>query len=80
MPRTADLYYKVQRPPVQAVRICETFGLCLRAKAEGDVAHDSASGHDGTLISVAAWQPAGGVLGGALVAPRRASVREVASL
>jgi N-acetylneuraminic acid mutarotase len=35
-------------------------------EAEGAVASDSAGEHDGTVIGVPAWQPAGGMAGGAL--------------
>ena len=33
---------------------------------EGPIACDSSGGHDGTVIGVPAWQPAGGAVGGAL--------------
>jgi hypothetical protein len=35
-------------------------------EAEGDVAHDGVGGNDGTVAGDPAWQPDGGVLGGAL--------------
>ena len=35
-------------------------------EAEGTVAYDSAGDHDGTVIGVPAWQPAGGAVDGAL--------------
>ncbi|MBN2132498.1 MAG: PD40 domain-containing protein, partial [Sedimentisphaerales bacterium] len=35
-------------------------------ETEGNVAHDSTGAHDGTIIGMSAWHPAGGVLDGAL--------------
>ncbi len=35
-------------------------------EAEGMTASDSAGGHNGTVVGIAAWQPAGGTVGGAL--------------
>jgi L-ascorbate metabolism protein UlaG (beta-lactamase superfamily) len=36
-------------------------------ETEGDIAHDSAGTNDGTVFGSATWQPAGGMVGGALL-------------